>query len=492
MLYCNFHIHHVPLTCVAIAYQHIAMERTVVINVVGLSKNLIGEHTPRLSAWVDDDATTYAPVKPVLPAVTTTVQSTYLTGKWPAEHGIVANGWYSREDCEVKFWKQSNKLVQGDKVWDHARRQNDNFTIANSFWWYNMYSSADYSVTPRPMYPADGRKLPDVYAHPPGLRDELQEKLGQFPLFNFWGPRTSRAASDWIAECAKELEERYQPSLHLVYIPHLDYCLMRTSVAAGDVAADLGEVDDIVMDLVDFFEAKSVRPIIVSEYGMSAVHRPVHINRALRKAGFISVRTELNRELLDAGSCRAFAVADHQLAHVYINDPSVSKDVLALLRNLDGVDRVLDRRAQREEHIDHERSGDLVVVSEPDAWFTYYYWEDDARAPDFARCVDIHRKPGFDPVELFIDPVLKFPTMYAGYKLLRKSLGFRYLLDVIPLDASLVQGSHGHCTKDPDRGALLLTKNPEHLEEYLQNGQLEPVDVLNVILRHLHMKPVEV
>ncbi len=458
------------------------------INVVGLSRHLIGEKTPRLAAWLED-GTTYVPIKPVLPAVTTTAQSTYLTGKWPTDHGIVANGWYSREDAEVKFWKQSNHLVQGDKIWDYARRQDSSFTVANSFWWYNMYSSADYSVTPRPMYPADGVKLPDVYAHPAGLRQELQEKLGQFPLFSFWGPKTNRAASDWIAECAKELETRYKPTLHLVYIPHLDYCLMRTGVQPDEVATDLKEVDDIVMDLVEFFESNGVKPVILSEYGMSKVTRPVYINRALRNAGMISVRLELGRELLDAGACRAFAVADHQIAHVYLNDPSTKADVMALLRNLDGVDLVLDDEGKKDHHIDHARAGDIVCVAEPDSWFVYYFWNDDAVAPDYARCVDIHRKPGFDPVELFVDPEIYFPTLKAVYKLARKKLGFRYLIDLIPLDATLVQGSHGHLTKEADRGALLLTKYPEALGDVEKS--LEPVDILNVMLRHLNLKPVD-
>lgn len=458
--------------------------RVVVIDVVGLSKQLIGEHTPRLQAWLESGAH-YVPVKPVLPAVTTTAQTTYVTGKYASEHGIVGNGWYSREDSEIKFWKQSNKLVQSEKVWDEARRQRPGFTVANSFWWYNMYSNADYSVTPRPCYPADGLKIPDIYAYPPGLRQELQNELGQFPLFTFWGPRTSRDASDWIAASARRLEERFQPHLHLVYIPHLDYCLMRTGVTADDVAADLKEVDDITMDLVDFFEARDIRVILLSEYGMSRVTRPIHVNRALRAAGMITIREELGRELLDAGACRAFAVADHQVAHVYINDKEATADVAALLRNLDGVADVLDEAGKRANGLDHERAGDLVIVAEPDAWFTYYYWDDDARAPDFARCVDIHRKPGFDPVELFIDPEITFPLVKAGYKLLRKKLGFRYLLDLIPLDANLVQGSHGHLTKDANGGPMLATR---HKELLAGSEHLKATEVYDIILRHLDLK----
>src|SRR2546423_10539724 len=129
------------------------MNKTVVIDVVGLSSNLIGEHTAFLKEYISKK--NLSRIEPMLPAVTTSVQSTYLTGKWPAEHGIVGNGWYFHDTAEVRFWLQSNKLVAGEKIWDRGKKLDPAFTCANLFWWYNMYSSADYSVTPRPMYPAD-------------------------------------------------------------------------------------------------------------------------------------------------------------------------------------------------------------------------------------------------------------------------------------------------------------------------------------------------
>lgn len=462
-------------------------QRVAVIDVVGLTRRLIGEHTPRLRSYLNDDGAHYVPIKPVLPAVTTTAQTTYITGKYATEHGIVGNGWYDREACEVKFWKQSNKLVKSEKVWDVARSLDPKFTVASTFWWYNMYTTADYSVTPRPCYPADGLKVPDIYAYPAGLRDELQLELGQFPLFNFWGPKTTRAASDWIASCARRLEERFEPTLQMVYIPHLDYCLMRDGADANDVAKDLAEVDDIVMDLVEFLEARDIHVILLSEYGITNVSRPIHINRVLRSEDMLAIRMELGRELLDAGASRAFAVADHQIAHVYVNDHTALPHVAELLRGVEGISAVLDEAGKREYHIDHERAGDLVCIAERDAWFTYYYWEDDAVAPDFARCVDIHRKPGFDPCELFIDPQLRLPTMKAAYKLLRKSLGFRYLLDLIPLDASLVRGSHGHLTDKADEGPMLATRQKD-----LLGGKevLEAIDVHDLILRHLKLKDI--
>jgi predicted AlkP superfamily pyrophosphatase or phosphodiesterase len=465
------------------------MRKTVVIDVVGLSASLIGEHTPRLTAWLAEpsscgDTAVVVPISPVLPAVTTTVQSTYLTGVLPDTHGIVGNGWYSREDGEVRFWKQSNALVLAPKIWDVAREQDASFTVANLFWWYNMYSSADFTVTPRPMYPSDGRKIPDVYTKPPQLRDELQAKLGQFPLFKFWGPTTSIASSEWIAESAKHVEDTSSPTLTLIYLPHLDYCLQKVGPTQERIASDLAEIDRVVGDLIDYYELLDARIILLSEYGITQVSNPVHINRALRAAGMITVRNELGRELLDCGACKAFAVADHQIAHVYVNDPKSYGLVLDVLKNLDGIDLVLEADGKRDHHIEHDRSGDIVCVARPDSWFTYYFWEDDEVAPDYARCVAIHAKPGYDPVEMFIDPMISFPMLKAGVRLLQKNLGFRYLMDLIPLDATLVQGSHGHLTKDPNAGALLITKCPDLIDG---KTSLLATDIFNIILKHLDL-----
>jgi predicted AlkP superfamily pyrophosphatase or phosphodiesterase len=465
------------------------MHKTVVIDVVGLSANLIGEHTPRLTAWLSStgpggEAAVVVPVAPVLPAVTTTVQSTYLTGELPDKHGIVGNGWYSREDAEVRFWKQSNALVRAPMVWDAARQQDPSFTVANLFWWYNMYSTVDFAVTPRPMYPSDGRKIPDVYTKPPQLREELQAKLGQFPLFKFWGPTTSIASSEWIAESAKHVEETVYPTLTLIYLPHLDYCLQKVGPEIQLISKDLQELDRVLCDLIDYYEDLDARVILLSEYGVTSAPNPIHINRALRAAGMITVRNELGLELLDCGACKAFAVSDHQIAHVYVNDPASYGLVLEVLKNVDGVDLVLEADGKKDHHLDHERSGDIVCVANPSSWFTYYYWEDDDVAPDFARCVAIFSKPGYDPVELFVDPSIAFPMLKAGYRLVQKNLGFRYLMDLIPLDATLVQGSHGHITTDTNAGAVFITKSPKFLDG---KTKLLPTDIFNIILKHLDL-----
>lgn len=455
------------------------MHKTVVINVVGLTPRLISPDTPFIREWSSKGTTTS--VVPVLPAVTCSAQATYLTGCMPAEHGIVGNGWYFKEECEVKFWRQSNKLVQAPKIWEVARQQDPSFTCANLFWWYNMYSTADYSATPRPNYLADGRKIPDIYTVPAEWRDTLQEKLGQFPLFNFWGPMTSIVSSRWIADASILTDREFDPTLTLIYLPHLDYNLQRHGHQHPSIASDLREIDEVVKDLVTYFEAAGARVILLSEYGITDVSQPVHLNRRLRQEGLLAIRREQTWELLDAGASDAFAVADHQVAHVYVNNRSKMAQVRRLLEETQGVERVLDKSEQIPCQLHHDRSGDFVVVADADSWFTYYYWLDDNRAPDFARIVDIHRKPGYDPVEMFINPKLALPQARAAWKVLKKKMGFRMLMDLIPLDASLVSGSHGRLPEDRNDRPLFISRE----RELHPGAPTPPGSVFSLILQHL-------
>jgi predicted AlkP superfamily pyrophosphatase or phosphodiesterase len=452
------------------------MHRTVVLDVVGLTRSLIGEHTPRIAAFAKE----IAEIRAVTPAVTCTAQSTYLTGLLPSRHGIVANGWYFRDLNEIWLWRQSNRLVQGEKIWDVARRRNAEFTSANTFWWYAMATRADVTLTPRPLYCADGVKLPDCYSDPPEVRDELTKRLGTFPLFQFWGPQTSIVASEWIAQAAIAVEERYRPTLQLVYLPHLDYCLQKIG-PDGDVARDLGEIDALVGRLLDYFRERGCRIVLLSEYGILPVWRAVHPNRVLREMGYLDLKIDLGHEYLDTARSRAFCVSDHQIAHVYVRErediPAV-RDILAATR---GVAEVLESEGKRAYGLDHERSGELVLLAEPDSWFTYYFWLDDARAPDYARMVDIHRKPGYDPCELFVDPEIRLPMAKVGLTLARKALGFRYAMEVTPLNATLVKGSHGIVLDDHARAPVLMSSEPR----LIPSPRIHAVDVRDVLLDHL-------
>lgn len=404
------------------------MTKICVINVVGLTPNLL-KHAPRLSA-VGTARAWDAPY----PAVTCTSQATLLTGKSPREHGIVGNGWYSRETGEVRFWQQSNRLMQGEKLYE-------GFDTAKMFWWFNQGAPVRWFATPKPHYGCDGSKEFGILDH---TDCGLVSQLGEFPFFSFWGPKAGLPSSEWIARASAAVMRKNAPDLTLVYLPHLDYDFQRNR---DHNPARAEEVDRCAGYVLDAAEEIGAVPIVVSEYGLVPVDKPVLINRALRSAGLLTVRDGPFGEMLMPMESKAFAVVDHQLAHVYVNDSSCEKEVKDILEHLDGVAAVV---APGELQLDHPRSGDLIALADSNAWFAYYYWQSDDRAPDFARTVDIHRKPGYDPCELFMTS----PVRVAA-RVLQKKLGFRYRMDVIPLDPALVGGSHG-LRPAPDDGPLVI------------------------------------
>ncbi|SHN18287.1 alkaline phosphatase family protein [Actinacidiphila paucisporea] len=432
----------------------------VVLDIVGLTPRLL-RHMPRLAAVADTGW--QAPLTPVLPAVTCSVQATLLTGAPPREHGIVGNGWYFRDLGEVLLWRQHNGLMGGDKLWDAARRLHPGYTVANICWWYAMGADTDWTVTPRPVYHADGRKEPDCYTDPPELHDELTAALGTFPLFSYWGPGAGLPSSAWICAAAQQIMARHDPDLTLVYVPHLDYDLQRFGPSGPQAAAAAAELDAVLGPLLDQARDRGATVVALSEYGITEASRPVDVNRLLRRENLLRVHTQAGMEYLDPWTSRAFAVADHQIAHVYVPDPADLPLVRKLCAELPGVAEVLGEPEKAAYGLDHPRAGDLVLVAEADAWFTYYYWLDDARAPDFARLVEIHRKPGYDPAELFFDPSAPAAAKRrAGVALARKKLGMRYLMTAIGLDAgaAAVRGTHGRLPASPQDGPVLLCSDP--------------------------------
>ncbi|MFF9350501.1 alkaline phosphatase family protein [Streptomyces sp. NPDC014734] len=429
----------------------------LVIDVVGLTPRLL-DHMPRLKAL--GNSGTRAPLGTVLPAVTCAAQSTFLTGTTPAEHGIVANGWYFRELGDVLLWRQHNGLVAGDKLWDAARRAHPGYTVANICWWYAMGADTDITVTPRPVYYADGRKEPDCYTRPPDLRDELTDTFGTFPLFHFWGPGADLVSSRWIIDATRHILKTRDPDLALCYLPHLDYDLQRYGPDDPRSYRAAADLDRAMAPLLDDARRAGRTVVALSEYGITRVDRPVDINRALRRAGLLEVHTQDGMEYLDPMASRAFAVADHQLAHVYVRRPEDLEATRDALRDLPGIERLLDDEGKKTHGLDHPRSGELVAVADPDAWFTYYYWLDDARAPDFAQLVEIHRKPGYDPAELFLDPHDPYVRVRAATAVARKKLGMRYRMAVVPLDPSPIRGSHGRLPASDEEGPLILCSTP--------------------------------
>ncbi|GII81695.1 alkaline phosphatase family protein [Sphaerisporangium rufum] len=432
------------------------MNPHLVLDVVGLTPRLL-EHMPRLRRVAELGY--QAELGTVLPAVTCSAQSTFLTGLPPSGHGVVGNGWYFRELGEVLLWRQHNALVGGEKVWQAARRERPGFTVANVCWWYAMGADVDWTITPRPIYRADGRKEPDCYTYPADLHGEFPT----FPLFTYWGPGAGIASSAWIAEATRHLLTTRRPDLTLSYVPHLDYDLQRYGPSDPRSAAAAAELDKVLGPLLDTALDRDVTVTVLSEYGITDVSRPVHVNRLLRAEGLLNVHTQAGMEYLDPWTSRAFAVADHQIAHVYVRDAADVAAVAKLCAGLPGVAEVLDEEGKAAYGLDHPRSGELVLLAAPEAWFTYYYWLDDARAPDFARLVEIHRKPGYDPAELFFDPAAPGRAKRrAALALLRKKSGMRYLMDVVGLDAGAlaVRGSHGLLPRDPRDGPVLLCSDP--------------------------------
>lgn len=403
-----------------------------------------------------------------------------LTGTRPSEHGIVGNGWFDRALNEVHFWKQSSGLVERPRIWDLARAIDPTVTTANLFWWYAMHSSADITVTPRPIYCADGRKKPDIWTSPSDWRDELRAQIGEFPLFHFWGPAADIRSTDWIARATMLTVAKYEPTLSLVYLPHLDYALQKYGPGDPRIRRELREIDGVFAALLKFFDDRSVRVMVVSEYGITPVTSAVYPNRILRAAGFLRMRTELGREILDPGASDAFAVCDHQVAHIYVAQEKHRAEVQQVLQATDGIDLVLSGEEKRAAGLDHPRAGDLVAVSAADRWFAYPWWNDDALAPDYARTVDIHRKPGYDPCELFLDPKIPFVRGRIAWRLFQRKLGMRALLDVIPLDTSLVRGSHGRVEASHARRPLMMVDDGDN-----DDLEIRACDVTPFILRQM-------
>jgi predicted AlkP superfamily pyrophosphatase or phosphodiesterase len=445
------------------------MAPLLLLNAVGLTPRLL-PFAPRLQALASTGW--MRPLHEVLPAVTCTAQATLLTGQTPERHGIVANGWLWRDTGEVRFWQQSNRLIQATPLYvtarQRAREAGRSFRCAKLFWWFNQGAAVDVSVTPKPYYGADGNKAFGITGTPAGLTEHLEQVLGAFPFPSFWGPMAGLPCTEWISRCAAEVLRRERPDLTLVYLPHLDYDPQRfgptplppreAGEAGGgcDMRRLTGELDEACAPLLDAARAAGARVWVVSEYGHVSVRHAVLPNRALRQAGLLTVRPGPFGETLDTFTSRAFAVCDHQLAHVYVAGDADRSRVRETLAGLKGVARVLDGEERGAIGLRHERSGELIALADADAWFAYPFWLDDREAPDYARTVDIHRKPGFDPCELFFDPRLLWPKGRAMRRLLQKKLGFRTLFDVVPLDPNLVRGSHGLAAVDPLDRPLLI------------------------------------
>ncbi len=439
------------------------MKRICMLDVVGLTPELIGDLTPNLKSLSGGNLSgARCAMDGVMPAVTLPPQASVLTGSRPSEHGIVGNGWLY-DTQEIRFWQQARQLMQGETVYEAARSEfGRDFTTALIFFWFSQGArAADYRVIPKPWYGSDGSKEFDIHGFPDSYVEGLKDDLGEFPFLTFWGPNAGPPASEWIARATAKTLREQRPNLTFSYLPLLDYPFQKFGPDTEEAREALETVDEYVGLIQTAAQETDTHLVVFSEYGLTPVNRPIHLNRRFRDNGWLSVRKGPFGERLDVFQSSVFAAAHHQVAHVYVRDDDRMDTVRDLLRNTEGVDDVWGRHKKQEQGLDHPRAGDLIAVASPRSWFTYYFWQDDQEAPDYARSVAIHDKPGYDPVEMYYDPELTAPRLKAGWTVLKKKLGFRYRMNVIPLDASLVKGSHGRPPASPEAGPVFLTDELE-------------------------------
>lgn len=395
----------------------------IVINVVGLEhKHLNSDLTPNISALAEKGES--AKMEPVFPSVTCTVQASILSGRYPREHGIIANGLYDRSSHSVSFWEQPSALVQRERVWDTLKNKSPSVKTAVLFWQNTMFVNSDIVITPRPLHMGDGSMIQWCYSKPAGYYEEISRTIGDFNLVTYWGPMASHRSSEWIGKAAEYTLEKSRPNLMFVYIPHVDYSAQRFGPNSNQARDDLKKADSIVGDIVEktskLGTSDETEFMVISEYAFNDVSGAVPLNVKLREAGLLDIRTIGGKEYIDFELSRAFAMVDHQVAHIYIKDGFADK-TQKVLEDLPEVEKVLTKKEQKGLKIDNERSGELIAISTKDKWFSYYWWDEAQKAPPFAGTVDIHRKPGYDPLELFYD---------------REK-------NSIPFDTNMIKGSHG-------------------------------------------------
>ncbi|OPZ28921.1 MAG: Type I phosphodiesterase / nucleotide pyrophosphatase [Lentisphaerae bacterium ADurb.BinA184] len=369
-----------------------AVPRILVVQVAALGHELT-QRFPGLAAAI---GLPFTPCTPPFPAVTCTAQATFRTGLDTAGHGVVCNGVFNRSTRAVQFWNQSAALLPPGRIWDALRARGGRVGIL--CWQQSLGDSADLILSPAPIHKHGGGMIQDCYTRPPALYGELRRAVGRpFNLHRYWGPMASAQSSRWIADATDHvLRSPQKPDLLLTYIPHLDYVLQKQGPDGPGVAAAVAETARVLGQLADSANQQGYRLVVWGDYAITPARRPLFPNRALRQAGLFLTRQVRRHTYPDLYASPAFAMADHQAAHVYVRDPARVGEVRRALEGINGIDRVMDHTACA-----HTQAGELILLAAPGAWFAYPWWEDDYEAPDYATHVDIHSKIGFDPCELF-------------------------------------------------------------------------------------------
>jgi len=437
------------------------MVTLIVLNVAGLSNDLLNSGCcPNLQAYAEQNI--QRTVKPVLPAVTQSMQATYITGKAPSDHGIVGNGFYDRAYNEHRFWNASAGLLDQPPCW--VSHEGKEVKTAALFWWTCLGGGLHTYLNVAPFHLSSGETVSSCYSTPSRFYSDILEKeLGPFPLHRFWGPGVSIESSEWIMKAAMITVSERKPDILYVYLPHMDYSLQRSGPGSKEANKHLKELDDLLQDMLQKAGGDDFNLIILSEYGITPVNGSVSLNRTLKDSGHFHVRVCNGREYPDLAGSSAFAICDHQAAHIYIKESSKTKNVSEIISGVAGVDRILDAVGKKEEGLDHARSGDLVALSAEDKWFDYAWWDDEKLAPDYAFTVDIHRKIGYDPLELIFD------------KAKRR----------IASDRSLIRGSHGLIPTSEEAMPIIIFPQPFDNQMVKDRSIISALEVKDLIFKCL-------
>ncbi|MCD6459885.1 alkaline phosphatase family protein [bacterium] len=411
----------------------------VVLDVAGLSPELLAlkDCCPNITLLSEKNG--MLSMVPSFPSVTCTVQASLTTGQSPSVHGIISNGIYNRQTREVNFWGRYNAVLESDRIWNKIKKNGSQKLSSSAFFLQNsVYCGADYTMAPAPLHTHDGGMIQWCYSKPPNLYSDTCAQLGTaFNLMSFWGPMASFDSSRWIFDAGMYCLQQHNPDLSFIYLPHLDYSSQKYGPKSGQVKSDLKKIDDLVGELIEYQAKNKIGIIILSEYGLVEVKKSLAINKIFRQLGWLKVITIQDKEYIDFENSSVFAMVDHQAAHIYLQNISVH-EVQKELERFDEIDMVLTSVGKKDFFIDHPRSGDLIAIAKKNCWFSYYWWIDDDLAPGFTRTMDIHRKPGYDPLELFFDPQIKG----------------------IPFATELIKGSHGRPAKNPDELAVFIADIP--------------------------------
>lgn len=341
----------------------------------------------------------FKPAASVFPAVTCTAQASFRTAAPPRIHGMTSNGVFSRTLRRPSLWEQSAALVEGPRIWDAARAAGAR--VGMSFWQQSLGERVDAVLSPAPIHKHGGGMIMRNYTQPAEMGDVLDRRCGTFPLHRYWGPFASPNVGRAVLANFFAMAEAHAVDIAFLYLPTLDYEAQRhgpdSSAAEKAHAAFRAQLEAVA----DFAARQGCALTVCGDYAIAAVERaPARPNATLRAAGLFAVRPVAGRAYPDFYTSRAFALCDHEVAHVHVRREEDVECVARLLERT-GDYACVERRAGQDWA--HPSAGEILLLAKKGSWCAYPWWTDRREAPDWATHIDIHNKPGYDPCELLFD-----------------------------------------------------------------------------------------